>query len=526
MGRLARVLPAAFVVAGAAIRVEQYVARRSLWLDEALLALNVVHRDYRGLLHPLASQQGAPIGFLWLERTAVLVFGNNEDALRLVPLLAGLASLLLFAWLARRLLPPGPGLVALALVALSPPLVYYSTEVKQYAVDVLATLALLATAVALAQADEPLPRRRVIASSALAAALVWFSHAALFAVVGGFGFFAVRTLGRRRPRGLAPIVLAAMLPAASLGVDYVVSLRGLASNPFLLGFWSAGFPPRPLAAGSAVRWAGRATLALFSSPGGLRFSGLAAALAVGGAAALIVRRRPGGVAVLAFLPVVLAAAVDRRYPLQGRLALFLVPTLLLLLASSLAWRGLVAVVAGALVAVVAIRPIHTVAAEVAHPVRINETKPVLVYLRDHQQRGDAIWLHYGTQAAFDYYAPILGMRAGGIVDVVPAPCPAPLILPTSTPRRVWLVLGYHPGHAPADEDALILSRLDTVGRRVEQINRYHAYAVLYDLSQRPSDPTSQRARPYPGGACLRVDPPEPVVATGLRTGPFRSGRSS
>ena len=70
---------------------------------------------------------------------AVLVGGNTEWALRALPLVAGL--LLPFAmWsVARRLLPPIEALVAVALLALSPFLIYYANEVKPYGIDALVT---------------------------------------------------------------------------------------------------------------------------------------------------------------------------------------------------------------------------------------------------------------------------------------------------------------------------------------------------------------------------------------------------
>ena len=74
---------------------------RSLWADEAVLALNIVNRSYWELLQPLDYEQGAPVGFLLVEKLAIGVFGNNEYALRLFPLLSGIISLFLFYILAK-----------------------------------------------------------------------------------------------------------------------------------------------------------------------------------------------------------------------------------------------------------------------------------------------------------------------------------------------------------------------------------------------------------------------------------------
>src|ERR1700731_1023069 len=116
------------IVFGALLRLTQFLSNRSLWLDEAKLALNIVNRSFAQLCKPLDYGQGAPIGFLMLERSALHLLGSGEYALRLFPFLAGLISLLLFYQLAKRSVPTGAVPIALGLFATSAPLIYYSSE--------------------------------------------------------------------------------------------------------------------------------------------------------------------------------------------------------------------------------------------------------------------------------------------------------------------------------------------------------------------------------------------------------------
>src|SRR5947209_20397995 len=88
-------LPRLILGFGITVRCVQYLANRSLWLDESFLALNIVHRTFLQLLQPLDYEQGAPLAFLMVERAAVQLFGNSEYALRLFPLVSGIVSLLL-----------------------------------------------------------------------------------------------------------------------------------------------------------------------------------------------------------------------------------------------------------------------------------------------------------------------------------------------------------------------------------------------------------------------------------------------
>ncbi len=48
--------------AGGAVRLYTFLANRSLWLDELMLAENIIDRDFGSLLAPLANQQVAPRG--------------------------------------------------------------------------------------------------------------------------------------------------------------------------------------------------------------------------------------------------------------------------------------------------------------------------------------------------------------------------------------------------------------------------------------------------------------------------------
>ena len=86
-----------------------------------------------------------------VQRASVQLFGPNEYALRLFPLLCGLASLFLFYYLAKKCLNRKAVPIAIALFAILLPLIYYSSEAKQYSSDVAVALCLLAVAAPLSR---------------------------------------------------------------------------------------------------------------------------------------------------------------------------------------------------------------------------------------------------------------------------------------------------------------------------------------------------------------------------------------
>ena len=77
---------------GVIARVAQYLANRHYWLDEGSLQVNIVTKTLREMFGPLANSQLAPPGFLAVERGAYHLLGNHALALRLFPLVGGVAS--------------------------------------------------------------------------------------------------------------------------------------------------------------------------------------------------------------------------------------------------------------------------------------------------------------------------------------------------------------------------------------------------------------------------------------------------
>ena len=169
-------------LAGILLRLRQYLTGRSLWADEAMLALNIVNRNFGGLLRPLDYDQGAPLGFLLVEKMFNLILGRSEYALRLLPFLLGILSIWLFYLLLKRV-TAGAGLIAaLALFVFNPRMIYYSSEVKQYIVDVVVTLTLLLLAAPLLESG--IRKRELIWLGVAGFFALWFSHPAVFILAG------------------------------------------------------------------------------------------------------------------------------------------------------------------------------------------------------------------------------------------------------------------------------------------------------------------------------------------------------
>jgi hypothetical protein len=123
---------------GVALSLWQFFQSRSLWHDEANLAINIVERSYENLLLPLDRHQMAPIGFLLIEKLFFQCFGQHDLSLRILPLLSFWASIYFVYQLSSHLFKTKIViLLACTFFIFNPTILYFSSELKQYSGDVL-----------------------------------------------------------------------------------------------------------------------------------------------------------------------------------------------------------------------------------------------------------------------------------------------------------------------------------------------------------------------------------------------------
>ena len=72
------VILALAIVLGLTLRLHMYLWNRSLWLDPAWLALNIVDKNYLALFGQLDGGQMAPVGFLIASKLIGSAFGYSD----------------------------------------------------------------------------------------------------------------------------------------------------------------------------------------------------------------------------------------------------------------------------------------------------------------------------------------------------------------------------------------------------------------------------------------------------------------
>jgi mannosyltransferase len=211
-------LLAGITAAAAALRFST-LGVQSYWFDEAT-TVHLLRMDLGGMLGAIPDSESTPplyyaLAWLWSK-----VFGVSEWGLRSFSALVGTATVPVVYALGRRAISERAGLVAAALTAASPLLVWYSQEARAYALLVL--LCALATLLAIEARDRP--RARAFVLWALVSALALTTHYFAAFVVAPLALWLLRS---RRDRATLTAVAAvgvvglALLPLAADQADGV-----------------------------------------------------------------------------------------------------------------------------------------------------------------------------------------------------------------------------------------------------------------------------------------------------------------
>lgn len=486
-----KMLAVIFILAvGIFLRIWQCAANRSLWLDEASLALNIIRRSFTALIHPLDYSQAAPLGFLFVQKAIILILGNSEYSLRLFPLMAGICSLLLMYRVATKYLQGSAIYIALALFSISAFLIYYSAENKQYSSDVMFTLIILLAAHPCL--TNTAGKREYVILAVLGTVAIWMSYPAVF-VTAGIGIaLAVQQFIKKDWRVLFWLGLTFLPWLANFAFIYYISLRFTAANSFLIRYWNSSFMPMP--PWNDIGWFGATLKSVMVNPFELPFITFSAILLAAGLVSILLRKWHLGLAIV--LPIVVTLAVSglQKYPFGDRLILFLVPLIFILIAEGLEririilsnYSRFAGFFAGA--AMILLLLIHPAARDiklVINPDLREHIRPVIEYVKQHKNDSDVVYLHHMSKAAFMYYAPFYGFKDNdyfiGIKDYSNPEKYWKEIDALRGDARVWFIFSHTPRRSKVDEKLFYLIYLNKIGRQIDSFFAPGAAAYLYDL---------------------------------------------
>lgn len=475
---------------GVALRLRQYLFNRSLWVDEAFLSLNIINRSFSKLLQPLDYNQGAPIGFLILEKLAVHTFGPSEYALRLFPFLFGTISLFLFYRVAKQSIKPKAVPIALGLFAILPSLIYYSTEVKQYSSDIV--IAILLYLVVFYIQSKKLIATRIALFGALGAAAIWFSHSSVFILAGVGVSLILFCLSKKEWARIGGFIIVYSLWTLSFVACYFVSLRELSNSKVFLDLWAGAFMPFPPSSLSDITWFIRTFFSIFKSAGGFSYLfGIAALTFLIGCISIFLRKKGKFFILMSPAFFALLASALHKYPFGGRLLLFFVPSLLLFIAEGAEQIRNKTSHSSTMIGIILIGllfsyPLYSTGGYLVKPQTKEEIKPVMNYIREHRHDENVIYVYCGAQPAFKYYSKRYGLNNNYIVGISSRDNWRNYINDLNKLRgnkKVWILFSHVCDWKGVNEEKFFLYYLDSIGKRLDSFKSAGAAVYLYNLSE-------------------------------------------
>ena len=409
------------ILLGFALRLRQYFFNRSLWLDEAFIAVAIRDGSWKeACIPPLEYSHVVPPLFCALSKLVITLLGPQDYIFRLVPLFFGCGALVLFYYLVSRIFAKNhwPVVLAVALFSCSPAMIYYSAEYKQYAGDVFFSVLMLW----LWKRWTDCPNDGWNPLWMLCGGFVgtWFSFPLIF-LLFAMGVDIWVNLQWKR---LGVYRWTVLLVPVLWGVNFLLMdlwlIRPATINnplyPWLLHFWGdleKAFLPADIRRWGF--WVVRTVYMLFIEYRGIPLQyGCGGALFLLGFVYLYLQQRRFFFLGLMIALFVILASRFKAYPAGGRMLLFIHPCLIIILAAGASFLFVLAhrrklraggvILLGMLMVFIfrnyGLMALH----DAGHPIERQEMKPILEYLHEHKMPDDSIYVYYWTEPAFRFYA--------------------------------------------------------------------------------------------------------------------------
>jgi len=391
------------IAIGVILYFKQYLNDRSLWLDEAMISLDIIRLPMSNFLHqPLPYFQAAPLGFLVIEKIFVSLLGTSEYALRLYPFVCGLLSLGLFFKLAKKYLNVEFVAFAILTFVITPSLVYFSSEIKQYGPDVFFVL-LSYVAIAgpcLKELDWDKTRKIGL----LGALIIWFSYPAIFVLFGMAMALVLIALIQKNKSQCLKLGVIFLYWFISFIAYYIILLHNFLHVNDTGDFWQNGF----ISFADYHSWLNVLRNVLMNPVGiydHLKIAGLFFLL---GSYSFFKKDKKIFLILTVPLFFVFLACGLHLYSCKERLVLFLVPIVLLIIIKGIEMVSLKTgkwkiIVAFLLTGILFYGSFHFTIRAFMHPKGKEEIRTVISFVEKNIKQEDVLYVHHQSIPAFEYY---------------------------------------------------------------------------------------------------------------------------
>ena len=411
------------IMAGIALRSIHYFARSSMWFDELTSSLNVQsHSFYQLATQPLDFNQVAPLGFLWYEKLATILFGENDLAFRFFPWVLSIVSIFLFLSISKQFLKGSLLVAVFILFSCSVTQWFYAGEAKQYSGDITAALFLVWAALQMMKPEIKRSRLWLIAAIGIIFIVSSFSAIVIAPFVLAVVFIRLWKKQINLSKGSFFLIAGCWAIACVLGAWYAKFVISSTANEAMTGYWSRGFPPPDSFTGYLL-WIPTTLfkeLSFFLTawmkytiPAITLVAFILLILSVFGI--ILLGRKYGWQTLILFAPplVAIILATARVLPFDTRVAVY---TSWPLLISGMAgikaiqnrfaniFSPVITAVAGLMIALPIIL-ITLILPSERPPFNAQSSQPVLRELKKQLQPGDMLYVYYRARHAMHFYGP-------------------------------------------------------------------------------------------------------------------------
>lgn len=471
-----RIISYSLIIIGIAIRLYHYFFNRSLWLDEAMLSNNIISKNWIELLYPLDNRQIAPIGFIFVQKSMISLFGANELALRLFPLLTGIASIIIFYLLLKKIAGEKFAAAGIAIFILGKYLIFHATEAKQYGMD--AFVYIVAFYYLYFNPADFKNRGSIVVKGIIGAILIWFSHCSIFILTGIACGLAFEIIRNKNYKDIPGFTAMGSVWLVSFIVNYYLFLHDHSSRSIQeTAFLSEGYLPPHGSITGFIHWLLPMLKLSLVYPIAVNMSALYLAILFAAGLLYTFIFKEYKLFILG-IPVLIhiALSILNLYPFGGRFNLYMGAMIVIfivlglkLIATGLKFAGTPVVIL--LLLGLIIYP----AKRVFKPFNFEEIKPSLFYIQEHKSPDDVLYVHAASLPAFDFYRDRYSVGSKIIRGSfgIEAEINALINL-----ERVWILMT----HYDESEKNIILDSCKKNGRVIDEFEYGGGYTLLCNFN--------------------------------------------
>lgn len=434
------------VVGGTILALFQYGFNRSLWLDEAFLAINIITKSTHELSQTLEYNTAAPFFYSLLLKLFGSILGYQDYVLRLPSFLAYLLGIYMLLTLARdRNIDASIQILLFVFIMVNPYFIRYSSELKQYMMD------FLVATIYLYFLTRPnfFDGKKVI----VVVAFVIFCFCSHAAIIWLISFLMINLIKNHKSVFKKQEIIFYLIGILGIALIYITQFSNNSNRDFQYQYCikAGAFLPFQSGMGAVITFLIQKYKMIFFEmlPFFPRINFLSIGLLLMAITLLIIQKKYT-LTLVFILPLLLHLFLSgiQKYPFEKKYVIYLVVIALFMVAVSLQflidnYKSNISKIATwalslgfLIILLIYFRP-HSI------PVEVEEIKPILLQLEMAKKKDESLIVYYYTEPVLRYYTLSAGLLSGIKYRVIGNDIPEKYdSIFKSSNKKIWLLLSH------------------------------------------------------------------------------------